>query len=268
MFPLYQQKFPQTTVGFVQTLTASLRGALQIPGNPVLIREIKYPELAEIAIELSGSKVRTNAPRPSPPEGSGKLALTAQQFTLRALPLSIGDAAFYVTIDANGIVLHRNRDNNGNLFLQLQRADNGRLVVAIRQRDLEILTDKIAKTEAGKQGVAIEHMQLNLTSRGSRSLGVEVRVQARKLFARALVRIVGVLKVDDGLVARISNLTCNGDGAIGAMACSLITPHLQALQSRSFPLLALPLGEVQLRDINLSVGDGIEVTAEFGSFPA
>ena len=268
MFPLYQEKFPQTTLGLVQTLTASLRGALQIPGDPVLIREIKYPELAEIAINLSGSQVRMSAPHPSPPAGSGEPALTAQLFTLKALPLSIGDAALYFTIDANGIVLHQNRDETGNVFLQLQRADSGQIAIGIRQHDLEILINKIAKTEAGKQGVAIEHVQLNLTSRGSRSLAVEIRVQARKLFVRAFVRIAGLLKIDDQLVARISNLTCTGDGAIATLACGVLAPHLQALQNSSLPLLALPLGEARLHDINLAVTDGIEVTAEFGAVPA
>jgi hypothetical protein len=265
MFPLYQQKLPQTTLGLVQTLTASLRAALQIPGDPVLVREIKYPELAEIAIDLSGSQLRMNAPRPCPPAGDGEPALTTQQFTLKALPLSIGDAALYLTIDANGVVLHGNSDNAGNLFLQLQRADNGRIAIAIRQRDLEILIGKIAKAEAGKQGVVIEHMQLNLTSRGSRSLGVEIRVQARKLFVRAFVRVAGVLRIDEQLVARFSNLTCNGDGAIATLACGVLAPHLQALQNRSFPLLTFTLGEVQLHDINIGVADGIEVTAEFGA---
>jgi hypothetical protein len=268
MFPLYQEKFPQTTLGLVETVTASLRAALQIPGNPVLIREIRYPDLAEITIDLSGSQLRTNAPRPSLPAGSGTPALTARQFTLKALPLSIGDASLYLTVDANGVVLHRNRDDAGNLFLQLQRADNGRVALGMRKRDLEILIDKVAKTEAGKQGVAIEHLQLNLTSRDSRSIGVEVRVQARKLFIRALVRIAGVLKIDEELVARISNLTCTGDGAIATVACGVLAPHLQALQNSSFPLLALPLGEAKLHDINLSVTDGIEATAEFGAMPA
>ena len=139
MFPLYQERLPQTTLGLVQILTASLRATLQIPGDPVLIREIKYPELAEIAIDLSGSQLRMNAPLPIPPAGGGEPAMTAQQFTLKAMPLSIGDAAIYFTIDASGVVLHRNKDNAGNLFLQLQRADNGRIAIAIRQQDLEIL---------------------------------------------------------------------------------------------------------------------------------
>lgn len=267
MFPLHQQKFPETTLGLVDILTASLRGALQIPGNPVLIREIRYPDLAEVAIDLSGSKWRENAPRPSLPEGSGKPALTARLFTLKAVPVSIGDAALCLTIEANGIVLHRNRNEAGDLFLQLQRAESGRIAVGMRQRDLEILIDNLAKTEAGKQGVAIEHLQLTLTSRDSRSIGVEVRVQARKLFVRALVRIAGVLRIDEGLVARISNVTCSGDGAMATVACSVLAPHLQALQNSNFPLLSLPLGEAKLHDINLSVTDGIEVTAEFGALP-
>ena len=111
-------------------------------------------------------------------------------------------------------------------------------------------------------------MQLNLTSRGSRSLGVEIRVQARKLFIRAFVRVAGVLKIDEQLVARFANLTCNGDGAIATLACGVLTPHLQALQNRSFPLLTFAPGEVQIHDVNVGVADGIEVTAEFGAAPA
>lgn len=265
MFPLYEQRLPQTVDGLARTLKGSLQRALQIPGNPVLVRETRYPDLAEIAIDLSGAKVRPNPPRLTPPAGSGVPAITVQHFALKAEPLSIGDAALDLRIVANGLVLHRNGDEEGNLFLQLQRADTGRIVVAMTQRNLEILVDQIAKKEAGKQGVAIEQMELRLTSRGPRSLGAEVRVQARKLFMRAVIRLAGVLKIDEQLVARASGLTCSGDGPLAAIACGFFTPHLQALQNREFPLLALPLGGIQLRDIYVNVGDGIEVGAEFGT---
>jgi hypothetical protein len=267
MFPLYEKELPKTAPDLARALTASLQRSLQIPGDPVLIREIKYPDLSEIAINLSGAQVRMNAPRPSLAVGEGEPAITARHFALKAEPLFFGDAAFNLNIDANEIVLHRSNDNAGNIFLQLQRANNGWLGLAVRQRDLEILVDRIAKIEAGKQGVAIDQVQLNLTSRGPRSLRAEVRVEARKLFLRTIVRIAGVLKIDEQLVAHISDLTCSGDGAIATLACGILTPHLQALQNRSFPLLALPLGGLQLRDINLNVIDGIEVTAEFGAVP-
>ncbi len=268
MFPLYQKELPATATDLTLALTASLRRAVQVPGDPVFVRDNVYPHLAEILIDLSGAKARLDAPRPALPEGKGEPAITAQRFALKAQPLSVGDAALNLVIDAYEIVLHQSSDSAGNLFLKLQRADHGRVAIAIARRDLEWLIDKFAKIEAGKHGVAIEQVQLNLTSRGPRSLGVEVRLQARKLFIRAIIRIAGVLKIDEQLVARISGLTCSGEGAMATLACGVLTPHLQALQNRNFPLLALPLGEVQLRDINLNVFDGIEVTAEFGAVPA
>ena len=32
-----------------------------------------------------------------------------------------------------------------------------------------------------------------------------------------------------------------------------------------FPLMSLPLGEVQLRDVRITVADTVEITADFGS---
>jgi hypothetical protein len=149
--------------------------------------------------------------------------------------------------------------------LSVHRASNGHVAISIPAEDLETLAGEIARSEAGKQGVVIEDVLLNLTSRGPRSLGAELRVQARKLFLRTTIRIAGQLDIDDQLVAHLSGLSCNGEGAIGALVCGVLTPHLQRLQTRNFPLLALPLGEVKLRDIRLDADDGIKVTAEFGS---
>ncbi len=209
--------------------------------------------------------MRMDAPRPLLPTGKSESAITAQRFTLHAQPLSVAGAALNLEIVADKIVLHQSPDRDGNIYLLLQRAENGRIAISIQQRDLEMLISAIAKTEAAKQGVAIESVQLKLTNRGERSLGAEVRLQARKLFLNANIRIAGLLEIDEQLVARVSRLTCEGDGAIATLACGFLTPQLQKLETREFPLLALPLGEVRLRDIKLNVADGIVVTAEFGS---
>ena len=79
------------------------------------------------------------------------------------------------------------------------------------------------------------------------------------------MHIAADLDLDQQLNAVISGLTCKGDGAIGALACGVLSPHLQKLNGRSFPLLALPLGEIRLRDVQLSAAGAIRVTAQFGA---
>ena len=55
-----------------------------------------------------------------------------------------------------------------------------------------------------------------------------------------------------------------GAGWLGSLACGVLEPHLAKLNGRSFPLMALPLGEVRLRDVRLAASDKLSVTAEFG----
>ncbi|MDQ6655945.1 MAG: hypothetical protein M3Y80_09050, partial [Verrucomicrobiota bacterium] len=67
------------------------------------------------------------------------------------------------------------------------------------------------------------------------------------------------------LNASLSGLTCNGEGAIGSLACGVLQPHLEKVDGRTFPLMALPLGDVRLRDVRLAAGANLSVTAEFGA---
>jgi hypothetical protein len=268
MFPLFQKELPSSGARLAAALSTSLRRTLDLPRDPVIVREKAYPDLDEIAVDLSGATMRMNAPRPSFPPGEGELAVTARRLILAAHPISVAGAAVDLELDASGVVLNHNRDSDDNIVLLLHRAETGRIVISIQAQDLETLIGEIAKGEAGRQGVVIEDILLNLTSRGPRSLGAELRIQARKLFLRATIQIAGQLEIDDRLVAHMSGLSCTGEGAIGALVCGILKPHLQRLQAREFPLLALSLGEVRLYDIKLETDDGIKVIAEFGAAAA
>ena len=48
------------------------------------------------------------------------------------------------------------------------------------------------------------------------------------------------------------------------VACGILQPYLQKADGREFPLMSLPLGEIQLRDVRVAVSDKLSVTAEFG----
>jgi hypothetical protein len=90
-------------------------------------------------------------------------------------------------------------------------------------------------------------------------------LRAKKLFLSASLRITAQLDLDEELNARISELDCTGDGAIAAVACGVLKPHLEKLNGREYPLMSLPLGQVRLRDVRVAVGEKLSVTAEFGS---
>jgi hypothetical protein len=81
-----------------------------------------------------------------------------------------------------------------------------------------------------------------------------------------VLSLVGTFAVSDDLVATVSNLKCHGEGPIAALACAAITPSFSKIERRAFPLSALPLGEIQLRDLTIdTANEKVVVRARFGS---
>jgi len=265
MFPLNQKQLPANAEELKTALEAALRRFLVAPGDIVSIREKVYPDLAEIAVNLNDAKVNMNGRPPFSPVEKGRPAINAERLTITAQPISLGSASMNLAMQARDVVLHQSREKNGNLVLLLHRASDGEIAISVKPKDLESLISQIAKNEAGKQGVTIEDVRLALTICGPRSLRTEVRLRARKLFVRATIRIGGKVEIDEQLVARIRDLTCTGEGAIASLACNILSSHLRKLDGRNFELMALPLGEVQLRDVRLELNDAIKLHAEFGS---
>jgi hypothetical protein len=149
----------------------------------------------------------------------------------------------------------------------LMPARRGRRVIEItaETKDIEAAIAAVAKNEAGKHGVTIDQVRLTVKPRGARSVDGEVQLRAKKLFFSTVIKISAKLDLDDELNATVSGLKCDGEGAIGAMGCGFLEPHLKALNGRSYPLMALPLGEVRLRDVRIAATDRVTVSAEFGA---
>src|SRR6185437_9390720 len=119
MFPLFQKEAPANAKQLADALSASLRHVLEIARDPVVVQARTFPDLDEIAIDLSGAKMRMNATRPSFPPGEGERAISARNLNLVARPVSIAGAAVNLALEAQNIVLHQNRDAEGNVFLLL-----------------------------------------------------------------------------------------------------------------------------------------------------
>jgi hypothetical protein len=131
--------------------------------------------------------------------------------------------------------------------------------------DLETVITQLARREASKQGVTVEEVRLNFREIDQRALEFGADVRAKKMFFAATVRIFGRISIKEQLVAVLSDLRCSGEGAIGSMACGFLAPQLAKLEGHGFPLTALSSGELSLRDVTLSAGERVAITAEFGA---
>ncbi|MEY2498385.1 MAG: hypothetical protein QOD12_1941 [Verrucomicrobiota bacterium] len=265
MLLLKTATFPSSAAELTQLLNESLRQLFEVDAAPVTIRDKSFPHLKEFSIALDGARLRDNSSRPSSTSSGATPAFEVDRLTLNAAALSLGPATVDVSLSARAVQFAQARNGGDEIVLSIEKAADGRIEISALPSDLEALIAKVAKAQAGKHGVTIDKVQLKLRSKTSRSLAAEVRLEARKLFLTASVRITGQLDLDEDLNVRISALDCTGDGAIAALACGVLKPHLQKLDGREFPLMSLPLGEIRLRDVQVILGDKLSVTAEFGS---
>ena len=145
--------------------------------------------------------------------------------------------------------------------VQVRAIADDTVEISASKTDLEKLILDIAKHEAGKHGVTLDDVQLTMTPLGPRAFQTEINLKAHKLFFSTTVRISGTAEVDAGLGLKLFALVCQGEGAIGSVACGFLSPQLQKLEGRSFPLADLSLGETRLRDVSVELGDQIKITA-------
>jgi hypothetical protein len=265
MFPLYTKKLPTTAAELAAQLNDSIQRVFSVARSPVSVTAKKFPDLKEIHITLDGAELRGTPPPPPSPKGTGELAYTVGELALNASALSLGPAAVDLRLSAHDVHLHQAPDAAGEIILLLQRAAEGEIEISAPAHAIERGIAALAKHEAGKHGVTIDDVKLSVQQRGERSVDAQVQLRARKLFFSTVIRIAAKLDLDDELNATVSGLNCAGEGAIGSMACGFLKPHLEALDGRVFPLMALPLGEIRLRDVRLAAADHLTVTAEFGA---
>ncbi|HET6249297.1 MAG TPA: hypothetical protein VFE47_16495 [Tepidisphaeraceae bacterium] len=276
MFQLGGSNFPKTREELVAAVTEGVRAILTLPPTKAVVTiepstgtstgAGSDPNFARVSIDLTAARFMGDR-LPPEPKGTGKTqpAGIATRFEIAGHPLYVRDAAVDLALTAGDARFNYDRDAAGRPILVLADAKNGTVAVRIRKNDLDALVLTAAREGAKQQGVQILEAQLALTQVNDRSVSADVRVKAKKMFMTATLNLRGKLAIDDALNARISGLSVSGEGVLGEMASAGIRPHVQALDGRTFPLTALPLGDVRIRDVRVQVGDTLIVTANFGS---
>jgi hypothetical protein len=149
--------------------------------------------------------------------------------------------------------------------LMLADANRAKLEFQATPSDLERIL-LISAREAGKKyGVSVEKVELKLNAITPHSISLDLHLSTKVAFVPAGMRFRAHVDIDPQMNARLSNLKCDGDEALGPLIVNIIRPGLAKFESRSKPIFSFPTGDLKLRDVQIQTGDDIRVTALFGT---
>jgi hypothetical protein len=267
MFPLAGQSFPTTTDQLVTAIKDALAEVLAFPAGSDVVQaaESTFPDLASLTIDVSGATVDIEQPPPVPqPAGERRPGITVGQLDVTGRPVYYEQGKAELELKASGLRFDFARDAGGDALLVLTDAADGHVRVKIGKDDLRAMLLAAASAAAKSQGVTIQDLDVSVDATGDRSIAADVRVKAKKMFMSGVVTVRGKAAVDDNLVATVSDLACTGEGVVGTMAAGFLQSKLQTHNGKKFPLMTFSLGDVALRDLKISTGDAVELSAEFG----
>jgi hypothetical protein len=266
MFPLAGKEFPSSADALATSIESPLRDVFALGSSGgVMIDGEKFPRLKKVRVNLDGATVSAKGPPPTPkPFGKRRPAVEVDKLEVSGRPIHYEQARLNLKVSGSGLAFDFARDKKGRPLLVLADADAGKVEAAISTRDVRALLQRLAEVLAKQRGIGIEDLDLRLEQRGSRSLAAEVRVKAKKMLVPGTIVLSGQLDVDDQLIARISGLSCTGDGLAGTVAAKLLRKHLKRYEGMNIALMSFSMGDVALRDLKIKAKDSIEVSAAFG----
>lgn len=267
MFPLAGKTFPQSADELARSIRDALAEVLTLPGkqSPVTIDAPGYPTVKRLVVNLDGATVKSAEPPPKPtPTGKREPGVRVGQLEVSGRPIRYEKSKVDFHVSGKDVTFEFGRDKDGKPLAILTDAASGDVDVNVAKADLQALALALAGAAAKQQGVTIQELNVNLTSAGPRSVAADVRVKAKKMMMSGVLHVKGKLDVDDALNAKVSDLSCTGEGMIGTMAAGMVQGLLQRYNNTQVPLSAFSLGDVALHDLQIDTSDGLHVTAQFG----
>jgi hypothetical protein len=263
MIPLLGAGFPDSP----EALRSAIQEGFarhQLTTRQVTVQSVAYPQVDQLAIDLSGATAtrELRAPKPGAPAAG---SLNVAQLEIQASPLLLEGTALQLRLEAKDVTLQHTEGTADESTLIVKQASHGTLVLEMAQKDLESLLHKIVAGAAGAHGAEILETHIALTSQGPKSLRFKADLVAKMFIVKAPITITGDLALDDALNLHVSNLALSGGGVAAGVAGNFIRPQFEKIQKQPISLAMLSLGDVKLRDVGLDAGDTIRLHAEFGS---
>jgi hypothetical protein len=256
-------RLPNSTAELADAIVRGLE-SYRVTPREVICQGGVWPEVTELRVDLTSARVTRTVrlPRASSPIAP---VLRIRAIDIVGAPLFFENAPLELKLHATDAGRGLTHPDNGPPMLGLAHVAQGEVTMEVRHADLEALAHTLVQEAAREHGMQVKSTRLALTSRGPRALGFEVVVTAKVLVMTARVTVRGELHVDDHFNARLSHLSCSGDGMMASAATAFLQPRLAALEKEVVALLALPLGQTRLHDIAITAGDVVRMSARFGA---
>lgn len=225
----------------------------------------RYPAVAEMKVDLTGAALKPDAkPIKVDQMSPHPQILAAEKFQVVARPLFSHKAQIDMELTGVGVQLDLQHDSDGNPVLMLADAREGTFQLDVKHEDLDRLFFAMAKEEGAKHGVTILKSKVSIKAADIHTLTVDFHLSTLLVIIPAGMRFTAQVHIDDEMNATVSNLTCDGDEALGPLVVNLIRPFLAKFNGQKRPVIGFPAG-LRLRDVQIYTADSFHVTATYGS---
>lgn len=269
MIPIFCNTAPHDNDSLVEAVTNGLATVFRLESRHAVCLTGTFPSFDAISIDLSGAEVDLASP-PGNGLGTGRRqpAFTAKQFSIVGRPIKRIGATVDMELHGSDMRFDFDRNCEDQSVLVLVEA-SGTLRLDLTHDSLQTLLLEGLREVAAKQSIEVERTDVTLVQLDARSLEIQLRISATKragfLPVRGVLVVSGRLEVDDALVAKVSELSCHGEGIVGSLITPLVRPKLDDCNGKTFSLASLPLGDLALHDLELDTSSNrVNMEAIFG----
>ncbi len=269
VFPLADGPLPKSRQELNDSLNGGWHKALEhlADDDSVVFSDGEhFPYLSSLKMQLSSGRMDvTKDNKGSKPNGRVQGQIDVKDFELDGSPLLCDRAKLNLHLTANRARLDVERNERGEPVLMLADAKNARLDFQATRADLERIALVSARAAAKKYGVSVEKIDFKLEGDSlSHSLFLDMHISTKVGFIPAGMRFQAHVEIDDQMNAKLTNLKCDGDEALGPLIVGIIRPGLEKYEGRSKPIFSFPTGQLKLRDIRITSGEELKLAATFG----
>lgn len=259
---------PYSSIGFPASpdaLAEAIRKGFEkyaISPREVAISADLYPKMASLRVDLTGTEINRGVSLPGSGEKTGDV-VTVGQLEITGSPLVIEGAPLKFQLLGSEVVLAAEVSSEGDGVLIPKTAANGTLSLEVAQDDLQAVFTRLIGEAAKSKGVDVLDPKLTLTSTGARSFRFQADATAKMFMMKAPLSLTGQVAVDEALNLQLSHLELDGSGMALKLVKGFAAPYFARIEGVPIPLTALPLGEIQLRDLKVEVGETVRIEAIF-----